>query len=131
LAIRHNGETEKENLQNIKLDAGDVILLIMSKEQLAEVDADPSFVLITEVGITPNRTNKTWIVLLTLCGVVLTAALNIFPVVVSAIIGVLVLLLSKSLTPEEAFNSVNWKVIVLLAGVIPLGTALDKSGAAH
>lgn len=131
LAIRHNGETEKENLQNIKLDAGDVILLIMSKEQLAEVDADPSFVLITEVGITPNRTNKTWIVLLTLCGVVLTAALNIFPVVVSAIIGVLVLLLSKSLTPEEAFNSVNWKVIVLLAGVIPLGTALDKSGTAH
>lgn len=131
LAIRHNGETEKENLLNIKLDAGDVILLIMSQEELAEVDADPSFVLVSEVGITPNRQNKTWIVLLTLIGVVLTAAMNIFPVVISAIIGVVVLLLSKSLSPEEAFNSVNWRVIILLAGVIPLGTALDKTGGAQ
>src|SRR5690606_41321028 len=59
------------------------------------------------------------------------AALNIFPVVVSASIGVIILLLTKSLTAEEAFNSVNWKVIILLAGVIPLGTAMDKSGAAQ
>src|SRR5690606_15668601 len=130
LAIRHNGETEKENLHNIKLDAGDVILLIMSREELGEMDADPSFILVSEVGITPRRTNKTWIVLLTLLGVVVTAALNIFPVVVSAIIGVVILLITKSLTPEEAFNSVNWRVIILLAGVIPLGTALDKSGGA-
>lgn len=130
LAIRHNGETEKENLHNIKLDAGDVILLIMSREELGEMDADPSFILVSEVGITPRRTNKTWIVLLTLLGVVVTAALNIFPVVVSAIIGVVILLVTKSLTPEEAFNSVNWRVIILLAGVIPLGTALDKSGGA-
>ena len=130
LAIRHNGETEKENLHNIKLDAGDVILLIMSREELGEMDADPSFILVSEVGITPRRTNKTCIVLLTLLGVVVTAALNIFPVVVSAIIGVVILLVTKSLTPEEAFNSVNWRVIILLAGVIPLGTALDKSGGA-
>lgn len=131
LAIRHNGETEKENLLNIKLDAGDVILLIMSREELARFDADPSFVVVSEVGITPKRQNKTWIVLLTMVGVVSTAAFNIFPVVVSAIIGVLVLLLTKSISPEEAFNSVNWRVIVLLAGVIPLGTALDKTGAAQ
>lgn len=131
LAIRHHGETERENLQNIRLNAGDVILLIMGRDQLAEVDADPSFVVVSEVGINPNRKNKTWIVLLTLAGVVITAALNIFPVVVCAIIGVIILLLTKSLTAEEAFNSVNWKVIILLAGVIPLGTAMDKSGAAQ
>src|SRR5690606_3081488 len=130
LAIRHNGETEKENLHNIKLDAGDVILLIMSREELGEMDADPSFILVSEVGIIPRRADKTWIVLLPLLGVVVTAALNIFPVVVSAIIGVVILLVTKSLTPEEAFNSVNWRVIILLAGVIPLGTALDKSGGA-
>lgn len=131
LAIRHDGVTARENLHNLRLNAGDVILLIMSREQLAEVDADPSFVVVSEVGISPNRKNKTWIVLLTLLGVVVTAALNIFPIVVSAIIGVIVLILSKSVTAEEAFNSVNWKVIVLLAGVIPLGTAMDKSGAAQ
>lgn len=131
LAIRHDGATKRENLQNINLNAGDVILLIMSREQLAEVDADPSFVVASEVGITPNRKNKTWIVLLTLLGVVVTAALNIFPIVVSAITGVIVLLLTKSVTAEEAFNSVNWKIIILLAGVIPLGTAMDKSGAAQ
>lgn len=131
LAIRHDGATKRENLQNINLNAGDVILLIMSREQLAEVDADPSFVVASEVGITPNRKNKIWIVLLTLLGVVVTAALNIFPIVVSAITGVIVLLLTKSVTAEEAFNSVNWKIIILLAGVIPLGTAMDKSGAAQ
>lgn len=131
LAVRRNGETEKENLLNIKLNAGDVILLIMSREELAEIDADPSFVLVSEVGISPRRENKTWIVILTMLGVVLTAAFNIFPVVISAIIGVLILLLTRSISPEDAFKSVNWRVIILLAGVIPLGTALDKSGGAQ
>src|SRR5690606_14699417 len=107
LAVRRNGETEKENLLNIKLNAGDVILLIMSREELAEIDADPSFVLVSEVGISPKRENKTWIVILTMLGVVLTAAFNIFPVVISAIIGVLILLLTRSISPEDAFKSVN------------------------
>src|SRR5690606_12575393 len=102
-----------------------------SREELAEIDADPSFVLVSEVGISPRRENKTWIVILTMLGVVLTAAFNIFPVVISAIIGVLILLLTRSISPEDAFKSVNWRVIILLAGVIPLGTALDKSGGAQ
>lgn len=131
LAIRHHGETERENLQNIKLNGGDVILLSINKELLGEIDADPSFIVVSEVGITSPRKNKTWIVLLVLIGVVLTAALNIFPIVVSSIIGVIILILTHSLTAEEAFNSVNWKVVLLLASVIPLGTALDKSGAAQ
>lgn len=130
LAIRHRGEMEREDLENIQLFGGDVILLNTSADQLALLSDDPAFVIVSELPVSEQRREKTAIVLLTLAGVVLTAAFNIFPVVVSALIGVIVLILTGCVTALEAYRSVNWRVIILLAGVIPLGTAMYKTGAA-
>lgn len=62
--------------------------------------------------------------LITIAGVVALAALDIVPIVVSAIAGALVMPLAGILTPKDAYNAINWQVILLLAGLIPLGTAL-------
>ncbi|MFH5885803.1 SLC13 family permease [Halalkalibaculum sp. DA3122] len=130
LAIRHRGELMHEDLEKVVISGGDSLLLNMSKDRVKQIDTDPSFVLASEVGVYRYRTEKTYKALAILAAVVLSAALGYLPIVVSAIAGVICMILTGCLSADEAYQAVNWKVILLLAGVIPLGTAMDKTGAA-
>lgn len=131
LAVRHHGEVQQEDLQALRLTGGDSLLLSMSRDRVTEVDRDPSFVVASKVGVTPYRTGKIYYALPILGGVVAVAALNILPIVISAMLGVLAMILTGVVRTQEAYRAVNWKVIMLLAGVIPLGTAMQKTGAAN
>ena len=63
-------------------------------------------------------------------GVVGSAAFGLLPIVASAICGVILMILTGCLSNEQAYQSINWKVIFLLGGVLPLGVAMQKTGAA-
>lgn len=131
LAIRHHGKLQQEDLSKIKLRGGDSLLLSISKDRIREVQNDASFVVASEAGVERYRSNKMPIAIGILGMVVGVAALGFFPIVVTAGIGVIFMNLTGCLTMEEAYNAVNWKVIVLLGGVIPLGVAMQKTGAAQ
>jgi len=130
LAIRHHGELKQEDLKEVRISGGDTLLLSLSSDRLQDISNDPSFVISSEVDIMRPRTDKTNIALAILAGVVGTAAFNLLPIVVSAPAGVILMILTGCITTEEAYNAINWKVIMLLVGVLPLGTAMDKTGAA-
>jgi len=66
-----------------------------------------------------------------LAAVISAAAFDLVPIVVAAMTGVVVLLLSGCLNPQEVYKAIQWRVIFLLAGVIPLGRALEKTGIAE
>jgi di/tricarboxylate transporter len=57
--------------------------------------------------------------------------MGIMPILVSAIVGCVAMVLSRCVSLEEAYKAVNWQVIFLLAGILPLGIALEKTGAAR
>jgi len=130
LALRHRGEIQKEDLGSFRLTGGDSLLLALDADRVQEVERDRSFVLVSEVGLPEFRRNRIAVAVLILAGVVGTAAAGLVPIVVSAVTGALLMVLFGCLTSEEAYQAVNWKVILLLAGVLPLGTAMDKTGAA-
>lgn len=115
---------------DVRLSGGDSILLSLDRERLGDVQQDPSFVVVSEVGLPKYRRSRMPLAIAILIGVVATAALGIVPIVVSALTGAVLLLLTGCLTTEEAYQAVNWKVIMLLAGVLPLGVAMEKTGAA-
>lgn len=131
LAIRHHGQLQQEDLANIKLEGGDSLLLSISRDRIREIQNDPSFVIASEAGVDRYRSNKMPIAIGILAGVVGFAAFGILPIVVTAVIGVILMNLTGCLTTEEAYKAVNWKVILLLGGVIPLGIAMQKTGAAQ
>jgi len=132
LAIRRRGgNLQQEDLGEVRLSGGDAVLLDLRKERTAEVERDPSFVVTSEVDVPSYRDERIPVALLILAGVVGAAAFNFVPIVVSAITGCVLMILTGCLTTEEAYQAVNWKVIFLLAGVIPLGTAMENSGAAQ
>src|SRR5690606_20038073 len=68
--------------------------------------------------------------LVIITAVVVLAATDLVPVVIGAVAGCVLLVLTNTLTLEEAYQAIEWRVIFLLAGVLPLGIAMEKSGAA-
>ena len=130
LAIRQRGALRQEALGQVRIAGGDSLLLTLDADRTQEIEQDPSFVLVSEVGIQRFRSNKTPLAIAILAGVVGTAALDVLPIVVSAVTGGLLLVLTGCLTTEEAYRAINWKIIFLLAGVLPLGLAMEKTGAA-
>jgi di/tricarboxylate transporter len=131
LAIRHHGELQQEDLGEVRLSGGDSVLLDLKAERTAEVERDPSFVVTSEVDVPSYREDLIPVAILILAVVVGAAALDLVPIVVSAVAGCVGMVVTGCLTTEEAYQAVNWKVILLLAGVIPLGTAMENSGAAQ
>ena len=75
------------------------------------------------------RRDKAWIAIAIILGVILLAACDILPILVSALIGVVLMIVTGVLKPGELYGAVRWDVIFLLAGLIPLGTAMENSGA--
>ncbi|MFQ5588343.1 MAG: sodium:proton antiporter [Nitrospiria bacterium] len=130
LAIRHSGAVRHEKLETTTLRGGDALLIEVKRDHLLQLKKHPAFVFISEVEQPVFRKNKVAPALAIVGGVVVSSSLGIFPVVVSAIVGAILLILIGCLTLEEAYESIDWKVIFLLAGLLTLGVALEKSGAA-
>lgn len=131
LAIRHRGQVMRENMEEMRLRAGDVLLFEVDESHLELLRDDKTFVLVSQVGMPVFRKSRMGIAVLIVGGVVGAAAAGIIPIIAGAIIGCCLMVLSRCLTLDEAYAAINWQVIFLLAGVLTLGTALEKSGAAR
>jgi di/tricarboxylate transporter len=130
LALRHRGETIRERMEGETLRAGDTLLLQGTERMIEMLRQAPSVVVLrTEDTSTPQP----WRIALSLgivAAVVLVAALDILPIMVSSLTGVVAMVVLGLLRPNEIYESVDWNVIFLLAGIIPLGLAMQKTGLA-
>jgi len=131
LGIRRRGELQHEKIEKIQLSGGDSLLLTVGYDQLPNLRNDPSFVFVSDVSVTDYKKNKMPLAIAILVGVVGGAALNLAPIVATAAGGAILLIVTGCVTSRQAYQSINWKVLFLLAGVIPLGTAMSKTGAAR
>lgn len=130
LAIRQQGKVQQEHLGNIRLQSGTSLLLFAKNERVNDIKVSEEFVLATEIELQEVKKAKIPIALGIIASVVGFAAFGILPIVASAICGVILMIMTGCITNEQAYRSVNWKVIFLLAGVLPLGIAMQKTGAA-
>lgn len=130
VALRHHGELRQEQLGSTRLAAGDSVLLALPSDRVQDLAGDRSFVLVSEVGLPRYRRERLPLALAILAGVVAAATAGLAPVVTAAVTGAVVMVLTGCLSSEEAYQAINWKIILLLAGVIPLGVAMEETGAA-
>lgn len=131
LAIQAREQTVRTTLNQVRLSFGDALLLLGSKEDIARLRGDPSFLVLEQVEETSLRRRKIPIAVGVIAIVVALAAFNVMPILVSAILGCIALVVTRCLTLDEAYAAIDWKVIFLLAGVLPLGMAMERSGAAQ
>ena len=120
---------ESRRLADEKLHVGEIALLQLSDTALLNLRRRDDLVLLEEAKDDFDR-RRMWIAGGIITGVVLGAALTPMPIVVTALIGIVAMVATGCVKKEDMYTSVSWDVIFLLAGVIPLGIAMTKSGAA-
>lgn len=131
LGIHRNGELIEGDLRTQHLVAGDVLVFFARWQRLtALAENKPSFVVMTDYPREQPKTDKQWWALgafaLSLA-LILTTDLRLS---LSLLAGAAVLLVSRVLTPDEAYRAVSWKTVFLLSALIPLGRAVEESGTA-
>ncbi len=129
LAIQRRGETIRDKLNTVRLGLGDALLIQAHEAQIMALRSNDNFIVLDEVPGTVLK-HKAPLVLGILAAVVGLAALNVMPILVTALLGCLAMVLTRCLRLDEAYRAINWQVIFLLAGILPLGIAMQKSGAA-
>jgi di/tricarboxylate transporter len=131
IAIRRNGETIKKKLRDIELDFGDSILIASTKDNLEALSASKDFILLIEVDEKNFSKKKMTLSALIMIAVITLAAMDIVPIVIGAFAGCVTMFITKCISPRKAYKEMDWQIFFLLAGIIPLGLAIEKSGAAN
>ena len=129
LAIRRGEELIRDRLGKVSLRFGDLLLVQGDKQSLLGLQTTRELLVIEQKEPEAIRREKAWIAVGIVFGVVLIAAFNLLPILVSALVGVVLMIITGCLKPGEVYGAVRWDVIFLLAGLIPLGTAMENSGA--
>ena len=129
LAIRRGAELLQGRLGRIPLRFGDLLLVQGPKQSFIGLQTTRELLVLEQQNVETIRTDKALIAVLITIAVILVAAFNWLPILVTALTGVILMIITGCLKPGEIYGAVRWDVIFLLAGLIPLGTAMDKSGA--
>jgi di/tricarboxylate transporter len=129
LAIRRGEELIRDRLGKVPLRFGDLLLVQGAKESFLGLQTTRELLVMEQKELDNLRTNKAWIALAICLAVIMAAAFDLLPILVTALVGVVLMVITGCLKPGEIYGAVRWDVIFLLAGLIPLGTAMDKSGA--
>lgn len=117
-------------LDQAPLAVGDILLVDSTEAALSALRDDANFVVLAERAQPRLDKQRAWISFLVMVAVVGAAAIGLLPIVASAILGCVALIILRCLEPDEAYAAVDWRVVMLLAGVLPLGIALERSGGA-
>ncbi len=128
IGIRHRSGLLNPILAKTKLSAGDILLLRASEDSIQSLEGSEDLLLLSESRVKSLNKSQTIMTLLVLAGIVGLAAAGIFSIVVTAISGAILLIMLGFLSTEQAYKSIDWKVILMLAGVLSMGTALEKTG---
>ncbi|AGN01697.1 arsenite transport protein [Salinarchaeum sp. Harcht-Bsk1] len=130
LAIRRGGEIIHARMDERSLRAGDTLLVQATEETVSRLAIDREFIVAGEFDLPQYREEKLPIALGIVAAVVAIAGLGIASIALSALAGVVAMVVTRCLRPGEVYDAVDWNVVVLLAGLLPLGLAMEQTGAA-
>ena len=130
LAIWREGQAYYRDLGEMALRFGDALLLHGSRERIRLLGSEPDFLVLTEEAQEAPRTNKALLAVLIMAIVLLPVILGWVPIAIMVVVGVALMVITGCLTMDEAYRAIEWKAVFLIAGMIPLGIAMEKTGAA-
>ncbi|MFW6153549.1 MAG: SLC13 family permease, partial [Halobacteriota archaeon] len=130
LAIRRGSEVIRTRMRDLRLEGGDALLVRAPEGSLETLGRHRSIIVSGTDRWESFERRKIPIAVGIIVGVVGLAALGVMPIMVSALGGIVAMIVTGCLRPADAYEAVDWDVIFLLAGVIPLGIAFEASGTA-
>ncbi|MDN3690118.1 SLC13 family permease [Cyclobacterium jeungdonense] len=129
IILFNNGEKVAGNFSDVKIISGDTLIVYGRWIELRSLKESADFVVLTEFDVDNKDKSKTWPAIG--CFVfAITLAMVGFPISMAFLTGALCMVFTRVLNMSEAYESIEWKVVFLLAGLIPLGVAMQKTGTA-
>jgi di/tricarboxylate transporter len=129
LAIQQSNKTSRININRQKPEAGDVLLLQVKKANFPRLYTSSDFIVLSQHTKLNRKTDRRYLAMAILVGVILLASFSILPIMISALTGAFAMALTGCFNFQEAYRKVDWSIIFLLAGMIPLGSAMSNTGA--
>lgn len=131
LAIRQRNEMVEDNISEVTLKEGDLLMIYASEDEIAELVESKLIIPLSEHQEKKIDYKKAIPALFIAVGVVSAAAFELTSILISSMVGCLLLVTTRTIKPKEAYDAIEWKVIFMLAGVLSMGTALEKTGGAQ
>jgi len=128
--IWREGEAVGTELADERLQIGDALLLLGPHKRLQLLSTDSDFLILSPLRRKPPDTQRAPLAALIMLGVVVSVMLGMAPIAVAAVVGGTIMVLTGCLTMEHAYRAIDWRAIFLIAGMLPLGTAMQDTGAA-
>lgn len=131
LAIHQRGRILRDKIKDVRLTAGDVLLLLVNDEAATALRSDERFVVLSEREDTRRTSKRAIAAVLIMISVVVTSGMHWLPIPVAAIAGAVAMAAAGCYGRKDLYEGIDWKIIVLLAAILPLGTAIENSGLSH
>jgi di/tricarboxylate transporter len=128
LAILRKGEIYRHDLGDIALRFGDSLLLHGARDKIILFGSEPDFIVLREAAQEPPNLAKAPLAILIMIAVLISVLVGWLPIAIAAVIGATVMVLANCLTMEEAYRSIDWPAVFLIAAMLPLGIAMEQSG---
>jgi len=131
VAVHRGGSRVEQKVGDIRLEPGDTLLLQTQPHFVRAHRNNPAFYLVSDVDqYRPPRQHRAWIALLLFVVLLVLMVTDVVPIVVAATLVAGAMIATDCISPGDARRSVDWQVLVTIAGSFGVGSALDKSGAA-
>jgi di/tricarboxylate transporter len=131
LALWRKGRACRTNLQDMPLQFGDALLVYGQRRNLEAVARDPNFLVLDREAVQVPLVKKAPLAAAVMVAVLLSAILGLVPIAIAALTGAALMVLGGCVSMDEAYRAIEWKVIFLIASMLPLGVAVQNSGAAQ
>ena len=128
LAIRREGAILRRKIAHVMLRAFDTLLVYGPRDKIKELSESGNFIVLGEIEATLQKNRFWWVSLVVIISAVFLAALGLVPILKGALVGMIILLVLRVISTNEAYQTINWQVIVLIAALIPIGIVIQKSG---
>jgi di/tricarboxylate transporter len=130
VALWREGRSYRTDVGDFPLQAGDAVLMVGAPGRIALFAEEPGYIVLNGTQTPPSAPRKAlWAVAITALVLLLSAA-GLVPTAEAMLAGAAALVLTGCINMEEAYRAIEWRVVVLIAGMLPIGTALVKTGLA-
>ena len=131
MGVQRRGQVVRNQLNSLRLRIGDILLLTLPEKDLAALRKDKSVIVISQREASPEYGWRAPFAVATMAAVVAISALGWLPIAISALCGAVAMTLAGCIHADDVYESTDWSIVILIAGLLPLGIAMSSSGAAQ
>ena len=131
VAVARYGKRLQTSPREVKLHAGDSLLLECSPKLDINTESLRSQLYFYDSEQVPNIGPQTLVSAAIMIAMVVLSSLNILPLLNCAFLAAFAMLIFRCCTPEQAMKSINWEILMVFAGSVVLGVAIEKTGIAE